>query len=74
MKSCKSLKAQVHKSYIKNMKNHAIKSAAQISPTLNKFCNLSTFKMGKTWHFIFYTIDTIKKLSCYIKDTKIRLK
>jgi hypothetical protein len=36
----------------------------------NKFCNLKTPKVGKTWHFIFDTVDTLKKLSCYSKDTK----
>jgi hypothetical protein len=46
--------------YIKNMKNHATKSAAQISATPNKFCNLSISRMGKTWHFIFAAIDTPK--------------
>jgi hypothetical protein len=43
------------------MKNCATKSAAQISATPNKFCNLSTSKMGKTWHFIFNTVDTLKQ-------------
>jgi hypothetical protein len=43
------------------MKNHATKSAAQISATSNKFCNLSTSRMGKTWHFIFNTVDTLKQ-------------
>jgi hypothetical protein len=34
------------------MKNRATKSAAQISVTPNKFWNLKTPKVGKTWHFI----------------------
>jgi hypothetical protein len=43
------------------MKNRATKSTAQISTTLNKFCNLKTSNMGKTWHFIFDIVDTLKK-------------
>jgi hypothetical protein len=43
------------------MKNHALKSDARISATLNKYCNLITSKMGKTWHFIFATVDTLKQ-------------
>jgi hypothetical protein len=42
------------------MKNHALKSAAQISVTPNKYCNLIASKMGKTWHFI-CTVDTLKQ-------------
>jgi hypothetical protein len=49
------------------MKNHALKSAAQFSATPNKYCNLKTSKMGKTWHFIFSSVD---KLSRYSKETK----
>jgi hypothetical protein len=30
--------------------------------------------MGKTWHFIFDTVDTLRQLYCYIKDTKIKHK
>jgi hypothetical protein len=56
------------------MKNHATKGAAQISATPINFCNLKTLKMGKTWHFISAKVNTLKKLSCYSKDTKIRLK
>jgi hypothetical protein len=52
------------------VQNRTTKSAAQISATLNKFCNLKTPKVGKTWYFIFDTVDTLKKLSCYSKDTK----
>jgi hypothetical protein len=48
-------------SYRKNMKNHALKSATQISTTLNKYCKIKTPKMGKTWHFIFDTIDALKQ-------------
>jgi hypothetical protein len=33
----------------------------QISATPNKYCNLKTSKMGKTWHFIFATVDTLKQ-------------
>jgi hypothetical protein len=43
------------------MKKRVTKSAAQILGTPNKFCNLKTFKMGKTWHFIFATVDTLKQ-------------
>jgi hypothetical protein len=43
------------------MKNRALKSAPQISATPNKYCNLKTSKMGKTWHFIFATVDTLKQ-------------
>jgi hypothetical protein len=43
------------------MKNCALKSAAQISATPNKYSNLKTSKMGKTWHFIFATVDTLKQ-------------
>jgi hypothetical protein len=43
------------------MKNHALKSAAQILATLNKYCNLIISKMGKTWHFYFpYSRQTKK--------------
>jgi predicted secreted protein len=55
------LKEQVHRSYIKNIKNRAPKSAAQISATPINICNLSTSKMGKTWQFIFATVDTLKQ-------------
>jgi hypothetical protein len=43
------------------MKNHAPKSAAQISATPNKYCNLKTPKMGKTSHYIFATVNTLKQ-------------
>jgi hypothetical protein len=43
------------------MKNHALKSVAQISASPKKYCNLLTFKMGKTWHFIFDTVDIQKQ-------------
>jgi hypothetical protein len=43
------------------MKNHALKSAVQISATPNKYCNLIASKIGKTWHFIFATVDTLKQ-------------
>jgi hypothetical protein len=43
------------------MKNCATKSAAQISATLINFCNLKSSKMDKTWHFIFATVETLKK-------------
>jgi hypothetical protein len=33
----------------------------QISETPNKHCNLKTSKMGKTWHFIFTTLNILKK-------------
>jgi hypothetical protein len=56
------------------MKNCAPKSDAQISATQNKYCNLITSKMGKTWHFIFATVDTLKQTYCYRKDTKRRHK
>jgi hypothetical protein len=56
------------------MKNRATKSVAQISATPNKFCNLSTSKMGKTLSLYFTTVDTLKKLSCYSKDTKRKKK
>jgi hypothetical protein len=36
------------------MKNWALKSDAQISATPNKYCNLKSSKMGKTWHFILH--------------------
>jgi hypothetical protein len=55
------------------MKNHALKSAAQISATPDKYCNLITSKMDKTWHFIFSKVDTLKQ-TCYSKDTKRRHK
>jgi hypothetical protein len=48
-------------SYIKNIKNRASKSAAQISATPINICNLATSKMGKTWHFIFSTVDKLKQ-------------
>jgi hypothetical protein len=37
------------------------KNAAQILASPNKYCNLLTSKMGKTWHFIFATVDTLKQ-------------
>jgi hypothetical protein len=43
------------------MKNHALKSDAQISASPNKYYNLLTSMMGKTWHFIFDTVDTLKQ-------------
>jgi hypothetical protein len=43
------------------MKNRALKSVAQISASPNKYCNLLTFEMGKTWHFIFAAVDTLKQ-------------
>jgi hypothetical protein len=52
------------------MKNNAQKSAVQISATPNKYCNLKTSKMGKTWHFIFDIVDTLKQLYCDIKRTQ----
>jgi hypothetical protein len=42
------------------MKNRALKSDAQISASPNKYYNLLTPKMGKTWHFIFSTVDKLK--------------
>jgi hypothetical protein len=42
------------------MKNRALKSVVQILATLNKYCNLKTSKIFKTWHFIL----------CYSKHTK----
>jgi hypothetical protein len=45
------------------MKNPATKRAVQISTTPNKFCNLKTPKVGKTWHFIFAIVDTLKKIA-----------
>jgi hypothetical protein len=41
-------------------KKYKKSGVVQISETLNKYCNLKTFKMGKTWHFIL----------CYIRHTK----
>jgi hypothetical protein len=43
------------------MKIQTLKSDVQISATLIKYCNLKTFKMGKTWHFIFATVETLKQ-------------
>jgi hypothetical protein len=43
------------------MKNRATKSVAQISVAPNKFCNLSSSKKGKNWHFIFSKVDTLKQ-------------
>jgi hypothetical protein len=43
------------------MKNCALKSATQILASPNKYCNLLTPKMGKTWHFIFLKVDTLNK-------------
>jgi hypothetical protein len=48
-------------SYKKYMKSHALKSTTQILATPNNYCNLITSKMGKTWHFIFDTVDTLKQ-------------
>jgi hypothetical protein len=47
-------------SYRKNIKNHALKSAMQISAAPNKYCNFITYKMGKTWKFIFATVDKLR--------------
>jgi hypothetical protein len=55
------------------MKNQVLKSVVQISASRNKYCNVKTPKMGKTWHFIFATVDTLKKI-LYSKDTKIKRK
>jgi hypothetical protein len=53
---------KIFKSYLKHrsigvtekkMKNRASKSVVQISATPINICNLSTSKMGKTWHFVF---------------------
>jgi hypothetical protein len=43
------------------MKNRAPKSAVQISPTPNKYCNLKTSKMDKSWCFIFTIVGTLKQ-------------
>jgi hypothetical protein len=43
------------------MKNRSLKSAAHISASPNKYCNLLAPKMGKTWHFIFSKVDTLNK-------------
>jgi hypothetical protein len=43
------------------MKNRALKSAAQISASPNKYCIFLTSNMGKTWYFIFSTVDAQKK-------------
>jgi hypothetical protein len=43
------------------MKNLALKRSVQISASSNKYCNLLTSKMGKTWHFIFATVGTLKQ-------------
>jgi hypothetical protein len=43
------------------MKNCALKSVAQILASPNKYCNLLTTKMGKTWHFSFATVDKLKQ-------------
>jgi hypothetical protein len=43
------------------MKNQALKSIVHISATRNKYCNLKTPKMGKTWHFIFTTVEKLKE-------------
>jgi hypothetical protein len=56
------------------MKNHATKSAVLISATPNKFCNFKTPKMGKTWHFIYDTVDTLKQTFLLQKGHKKRLK
>jgi hypothetical protein len=45
------------------MKTHALKSAAQILASPNKYCNLVTSKMGKTWYFIFFYRRHTKKNS-----------
>jgi hypothetical protein len=59
------------------MKNHATKSVAQISATLNKFCNLKTPQVVKTWHFIFVIVDTLKQIlflqQGHKKKTQIKL-
>jgi hypothetical protein len=55
------LKEQVHRIYRKITKNRASKRVAQISAAPINICNLSTSKMGKTWHFIFATVDTLQK-------------
>jgi hypothetical protein len=52
------------------MKNHALKSAAQILASPNKYCNLLTFKMGKSWHFIFFKVDSLKKFLATIRTQK----
>jgi hypothetical protein len=41
-----------HMSYQENQKNHALNSTVLILGTLHIYCNLKTFKMGKTWPFI----------------------
>jgi hypothetical protein len=43
------------------MEMRSLKSVAQISATPNKYCNLKTPNMGKSWHFIFATVDTLKQ-------------
>jgi hypothetical protein len=43
------------------MKNRALKSAAQILASPNKYCIFLTSKMGKTWYFIFATVDALKQ-------------
>jgi hypothetical protein len=43
------------------MKKHALKSDAQISASPNKYCNILTSKMDKTWHFIFFYSRHTKK-------------
>jgi hypothetical protein len=59
------------------MKNRALKSTAHISASPNKYCNLLTSKMGKTWHFIFATVDTLKQTFLiqqgHKKNTQIKL-
>jgi hypothetical protein len=59
------------------MKNRATKSAAKISTTPDKFCNLKTPKVGKTWHFIFCTVCTLKNTfflkQGHKKNTQIKL-
>jgi hypothetical protein len=38
-----------------------MKSVVQILATPHKHCNLKTPKVGKTWHFIFAKVDTLKQ-------------
>jgi hypothetical protein len=61
----------------KNMKNSALKSAAQISASQNKHCNLLASKLDKTWHFIFATVYTLKQTLLlqqgHKKNTQVKL-
>jgi hypothetical protein len=43
------------------MKNRSLKSAVQISETLNKYCNIKTSKMGKLDTLFYDTVDTQKQ-------------